>query len=235
MLESRYAKSTCYGFLSRLRGLWNYAESLGHVEGVNPFNGHKAVKAREVDKKQLFTPDEHSEIQKHVNNESLAMQLLYDLCLYTGCRVSEATGLLKRHIVQEGDITAIFIEKGKTSSATRTVPITQDIATRLSILIENKDDDDPILGIEAKVASRRFSRIKTRYITEDSSKSLHSLRALFATACQRAGIDELYASQLLGHSRGSTMTYGYYARGSTLIKLNVAYEKAVEEIHKYIN
>lgn len=233
-LEVKYAQTTCMGFLSRVGVIWDYAEALGHVEGNNPFKGHKTVKPESTNRKQLFTPSELRSITTQIQNESPSMQLIYDICLFTGCRVSEVTKLKKKNLFQSEGVTAIFIEKGKNAAATRTIPLTKDISTRLLDITKDKANDSDIFAIDAKVASRKFSRIKTKYISRDSSKSLHSLRALFSTMLLRAEVDETISSQILGHTRGKTMTYGYYARGSELSKLEAEYNKAVACLIDYI-
>jgi len=53
---------------------------------------------------------------------------------------------------------------------------------------------------------------------------------MFSTAMQRAEVAELKAAAILGHKRGSTMTYGYYSDGYTLPQLKEAYDQCVEKI-----
>jgi integrase len=123
-----------------------------------------------------------------------------------------------------------FIEKGKTSAATRIVPLTDSLGKRLlEFCIDNKPNE-LVLGLDGKGASRWFSRIKNEYISTDSAKCFHSFRVMFSTALQQAGVEELIAAAMLGHKRGNTMTYGYYSKGYELKQLKDAYDKCVERI-----
>ena len=156
--------------------------------------------------------------------------LLVELGAFTGCRISELCNLLAKHVINQDDIVAIFIEKGKTDAATRIVPLTTALGERINVLTESKNDDDLLLGLEGKAMSRWFSRIKTVQISTNTAKSFHSFRVMFSTAMQRANVDELKAAAILGHKRGSTMTYGYYSDGYTLRQLKEAYDLCVEWI-----
>jgi integrase len=135
-----------------------------------------------------------------------------------------------KHVISEGDIYAIYIEKGKTDAATRVVPLTSELGGRLEVLAESKGDDDLLFEFDGKAISRWFSRLKIAHISTDTTKSLHSFRVMFSTAMQRAEVIELKAAAILGHKRGNTMTYGYYSDGYTLPQLKEVYDQCVEKI-----
>jgi len=56
--------------------------------------------------------------------------------------------------MEKGGVPYIFIEQGKTSAATRNVPIPRDIASELKVIAEQLDDESPLLGIEGKTFGR---------------------------------------------------------------------------------
>jgi integrase len=230
LLIVKYATSTARGYISRLRSIWNYCEQMSKVTTPCPFDNHSFAGGTETNKKQSFTHQEINLIKEQIADENPIKQLLVKLAAFTGCRISELCSLQVKHVISEGDIDAIYIEKGKTDSATRVVPLTGELGERLKTLAESKGDNDLLFGFNGKVISRWFSRLKTAHISTDTAKSLHSFRVMFSTAMQRAEVIELKAAAILGHSRGNTMTYGYYSDGYTLPQLKEAYDQCVEKI-----
>ncbi len=95
-----------------------------------------------------------------------------------------------------------MVQKGKTDSAARYIPLAEQVA------------DLPLpLKIDHKAAGRTFSRFKVSQITDDSTRSFHSLRNHFITAGQRAeGLSEFDVAYVAGHKTGATMSFGHYAR-----------------------
>ena len=225
-----YAKSTVQGHISRLRSIWNYCDSLGEVTTPSPFNGHEYSGGTEVVKKQPFTPEEVARLKELITDELPMKKLLVELAAFTGCRVKELCQLQAKHVINEENITAIYIERGKTDAATRVIPLTDELGERVYALANSMDENEFLLGLNEKDASRWFSRIKTAHVSTDSAKTLHSSRAMFATAMQRANVDELKAAAIVGHKRGNTMTYGYYSRGYTLLQLKEAYDHCVDHL-----
>ncbi|WVE30772.1 integrase, partial [Vibrio natriegens] len=123
---------------------------------------------------------------------------LVRLGLFTGARIGD---LCKAHEETIEGVRCMVIKKGKTPAASRIVPL----PSRL------KDITLP-LGLEAKAAGRIFSRFKVASITNDRSRSFHSLRVHFISAAQRAHASEFDVAKAVGHKSGHTMSYGYYAR-----------------------
>nr|WP_245680361.1 integrase [Alteromonas confluentis] len=92
--------------------------------------------------------------------------------------------------------------------------------------IEGKQDEEYVIGISSKTASRTFSNFKTRHVTNNKLKSFHSFRHMYITAMERAGVEENVTAQIVGHERGKTMSYGYYSKGHELKRLKEAVNKA---------
>ena len=227
-LELSFKKATVQAKVSRLKMVWEFAETMEEVTGMNPFVGHKYSSADEhqTEKREPFTS---SEMQKIVDYkwEKPIYSLLVELGIYTGCRISELCNLKKKHVVVENEIVAINIEKGKTKAATRTVPLPDEMGKKLLRRIEDISEDDLIIGVEAKTASRTFSRFKTQHVTDNNLKGFHSFRHMYITAMERAGIEENVTAQIVGHERGKTMSYGYYSKGHELTQLKRAVNKAL--------
>jgi integrase len=225
-LEMRYKKTTVQAKISRLKVVWDFAETMEEVSGANPFTGHKYSSAEEhqTEKREPFTKEEVAKIRSHTW-EKPVYNLLVDLGIYSGCRISELCNLKKKNVVVDEGIIAINIEKGKTKAATRTVPLPDAIGEGLLAHIENKEDDDFVIGISSKAASRTFSNFKVKHVTNDKLKGFHSFRHMYITAMERAGIEENVTAQIVGHERGKTMSYGYYSKGHELRRLKEAVDK----------
>ncbi|MEZ8196240.1 tyrosine-type recombinase/integrase [Vibrio cortegadensis] len=231
VLQTKYAKTTVQGQISRMRSIWTYCESLDEVSTASPFDGHSYTGGNNTNKKQPFTIEEIQWIKENVATNEPNKRLLLELGVFTGCRISELCNLQVKHVITDSDITAIYIETGKTDAAERIVPLTDDLGSRVKVLADNKLEDDLLLGFDnSSEMSRWFSRIKTENISTDSAKCFHSFRVMFSTAMQQSGVDELKAAAILGHKRGNTMTYGYYSRGYELQQLKEAYDQCVERI-----
>jgi integrase len=230
-LQIKYKKTTVQGNISRLRSIWNYADSLGEIATRSPFDKNIYAAGDKVEKRQPFTADEMLWIKENVATDEPDKRLLVELAVFTGCRISELCNLQAKHVIVDEDITAIFIATGKTDAAERVIPLTDDLATRVRALADSKQDYDLLLGFDnSSEMSRWFSRIKTENVSTDSAKCFHSFRVMFSTAMQQSGVDELKAAAILGHKRGNTMTYGYYSRGYELQQLKEAYDQCVERI-----
>ncbi len=228
-LGKSYKKTTVQGTISRINTIWVYLKKIDEVEGDNPFLDHIYSSAEEAqsEKREPFTKEEMKVIRTY-KWEKPIYSLMVDLGIYTGCRISELCNLKKKHVVVDEGIVAINIEKGKTKAATRTVPLPDFMGTRLLEHIERKQDEDYVIGINSKTASRTFSNFKTRHVTSNKLKSFHSFRHMYITAMERASIEENVTAQIVGHKRGKTMSYGYYSKGHELRRLKEATDKAME-------
>ena len=105
------------------------------------------------------------------------------------------------------------------------LPLPDAIGERLLAHIENKEDDDFVIGIGSKTASRTFLNFKVKHVTDNKLKGFHSFKHMYITAMERAGIEENITAQIVGHEQGKTMSYGYYSKGHELRRLKEAVDK----------
>lgn len=230
LLLITHTRSTAMGYISRLRSIWRYCDQLGEVTTACPFDGHSFAGGAKPIKKKSFTAQEISRIKELIAGEDPIKQLLVELGAYTGCRISELCNVKVKHLIEEGDLVAIYISRGKSNAATRVVPLTHGLGERLKALKESKAENDLLLGLKGKAMSNWFSLIKTVNISTDEAKCYHSFRVMFATAMQRSGVIEGKAAAILGHERGTTMSYDYYSDGYLLPQLQEAYNQCAEQI-----
>lgn len=144
------------------------------------------------------------------------------LCLYTGCRIGEATQLRREDVSEVGGVWVLCItpEAGTVKagevrraplhprlielgflafaeSAPETGPLFFDPTTR-----RRKDAVTPQSQL---VASKVGQWARENGLGDPSLvKPLHALRHRFMTLARRAGIEEQYVEQVVGHSSGRT-------------------------------
>lgn len=147
------------------------------------------------------------------------------LTLYTGLRIGELCGLrhsdidmkerivsISRTVQRISDLssdaltkTTVMINKPKTESALRTIPIPTFLANLLSLYIEN-DDSYLLTGTDKFTEPHQFyMRYKTFMKRLGLQEyTFHSLRHSFATRCIDLGFDAKSLSEILGHSNVTT-------------------------------
>lgn len=222
--------------MSRLKSIYEHAWRIAEIDKRdNPFDSHILTHYEEdktVEKKQLFSREEIREIISWADSENEGIKALVYLGLFTGCRISEICTVTTDDVYIEGELMALYIRKGKTSAATRTVPLPKRVHDIVRRRLEVSGVGQSIIGMDGKQASRVFSNFKSANVTKDKSRTFHSFRVHMSTAYQRAGIDEGSAAFAVGHKGGKTMTYGYYAKGDELKVLCEYTELAAKVIER---
>ncbi|EJV5743598.1 TPA: tyrosine-type recombinase/integrase [Vibrio diabolicus] len=238
-LSGECSVSTIRAHLSRLKTVYKHAWDMGHIKNKdNPFADHSLahLEARKEKKpKQLFSREQIHLLVKWADEQTAKgsnMGLLFRLGLFTGSRIGELCRIRVKDVYTDSGITAIKIRVGKTSSAQRTVPLTDSLASEVKQLTDGKDPESKLLGLNGDKASRDFSRFKVANVSKDSSQCFHSLRVHLSTAMLRAGIQEHRSAFIVGHEGGKTMTYGYYAKGDELSTLKEYVDRAEEVIKR---
>lgn len=219
-LAQELSVSTIRSHLSRLRSLYHFAWQIAEIDKKdNPFDSHVLTHYENdstVAKTQLFSRQQIQKILQWADTQAPQVKLLVYLGLYTGCRIGELCNVKIDDVVAEQGIMAMYIRKGKTGAAERTVPIPKVIHSLVKEYMNGVPLGEKLLGMTSKRASNIFSEFKTENITKDDTRRFHSFRVHMSTAYQRARIDESTAAFLIGHKGGKTMTYGYYAKGEEL-------------------
>lgn len=234
--------STISGHVSRLKTLWLYAYRQAWITGDNPFDKHQINTRKGRKKKQSFTPDEMRNLIKAFSTERESARLVMWLGYFTGARISELIGIELETIVVEAGVKVFKIKAGKTEAATRTIPIPPrcyslfDSVRRTAEasgskflfhdLYTYKYQDRP-----AYDATKLFSDLKLEHVSDRSDKGSHSFRVMLSTALHQAGVDELEAAYLIGHSRkGLTLTYDYYSIGYNIKQLAKIQKRGIKQL-----
>lgn len=235
-LAEELSVNTIRSHLSRLKSLYHFAWQIAEInKKENPFESH-ALSHYEEDnssnKAQLFSREQIKTIVKWADKQTTPVKLLIYLGLYTGCRIGELCNLTKDDVINDGEVMAFYIRKGKTNAAQRTVPIPKVIHSMLKDYLDKLSEGESLLGMTSKKASRLFSQFKCEHVTKDETKRFHSFRVHMSTAYLRAHVDESIAAFIIGHKGGKTMTYGYYAKGEELKVLCKYSEQAAKIIER---
>ncbi len=238
-LSDECSVSTIRAHLSRLKTVYKHAWDMGRIKNKdNPFADHSLAHLetqKEKKPKQLFTREQMQLLAQWADEQTAKgsnMGLLFRLGLFTGSRIGELYRIKVKDVYTDSGVTAIKVRVGKTSAAQRTVPLTDSLATEVLQLVEGRDPEAKLLGLNGDKASRDFSRFKVANVSKDSSQCFHSLRVHLSTALLRAGIQEVRSAFIVGHEGGKTMTYGYYAKGDELTTLKEYVDKAEEVIKR---
>ena len=161
------------------------------------------------------------------------------ICLFSGCRLGEATQLHVSDIrTVDGipcfDLNAVGDKNLKTASSARTVPIHSSLLELglLAHVEKLKKEGKPRLWMDLKLkregygqdVGRWFQRYGRKHISADKRKSLHSFRHTFITALNRAHVPEAVVAELAGHAHGN-IDRDRYGHGFEAGQLREAIEK----------
>ena len=133
--------------------------------------------------------------------------------MFTGCRISEICDLKIASVRSK----SFSVVDSKTYSGIREVPIHPQLQPLVSFLKSRSNDDYLISGLSqrnqqmqrSKGMINKFSRIKTE-LGFGSEYGFHSFRSTLAHEMENAGVNEIHAARILGHSVKS-ITYGLYS------------------------
>lgn len=221
-LQKDNKTATVKGYLSALSQMWEWCYRRRDVDGVNPF---KELTIRLKDDSESYQPFEPGQLALLIETAPDDLRLLIQLALVTGCRINELVALEPSVFTEIEGVHVFKIQEGKTLNSIRTVPLpyhywlmAKDAAERA--MWKRSETGD------AKYWSQVFGRHK-RLTLPDCGKqqAFHSFRGMTSTAYHRAGVNELTAAFIIGHSRKTgTLTYNLYSSGLSYPQLLEAVE-----------
>ncbi|MGZ9189567.1 MAG: tyrosine-type recombinase/integrase [Nitrospira sp.] len=214
--------------LARLKSLFDFLIDHDYYSLANPFNRLRVPMRKGKRPEEGRTVWSVEDCRKLAEmGEWLALQ---GLC--TGARINE---LAQLRIADISDRIRITDEREgqrlKNSASRRDVPIHPELKRRGFLqLVENRKSaghdrlfDFP-LGRDGygQAASRWFNRYRAKH---GFVRDFHSLRHTVATRLRNAEVPEDVVAELLGHSKGQTMSFSRYAKGSSWERLERALAK----------
>lgn len=133
--------------------------------------------------------------------------------MFTGCRISEICNLKSQCV----DAKSFSVLDSKTYAGTREVPLHSALEPLMKFLKKNTYDDFIIPGLSSsnqqvqrsKGMIQKFSRLK-KELGFGPEHGFHSFRSTIAHELENAGVNEVHAARILGHSVRS-ITYGLYS------------------------
>lgn len=192
----------------------------------------------EKNKIKILTSREKEKIETYCLKEKSMKSLGIIICLNTGLRVGELCALQWRDIeldekmiyvrktlqrVYEKDTgkSKIVIDKPKSTSSTRTIPINKSLYEILKPLKKNKNENSFVLTGSNKefLEPRNYQYYFRKILKKCKIKKykFHILRHTFATNCIEVGMDIKSLSEVLGHS-DVNVTLSVYVHSSDKIK-----------------
>lgn len=127
-------------------------------------------------------------------------------------------GLLKRDVTiyrdEKGTYQGeVFLNDTKTTSRTRSVPLTDSLCRELLVLCQSKAPDDPVFSIEYQQLDFLWKRVRKHAgLKHVRFKDLRAQTAIYA---EEAGVPQTVIQRTLGHS-SEAMTRRYQQRAAVL-------------------
>jgi integrase len=141
------------------------------------------------------------------------------LCLLSGMRAGEASGLMREDLVAKGNLGHFFhvrpnrLRMLKTDAAERMVPVHSGLDCVLSSLPTN----GPLFpDLSVNDITKRFAKIRASSGMERPGLVFHSTRKWFITQCERTGVPEHFTASIVGHKSARSengITYSIYSAG----------------------
>lgn len=230
LLDSNLSPKTINCILLTLNRIFKYAEE---VYGFMPPKvGYVKDIKREM---RVLSTDEQSRLERCLKYKPDNYKTGMLFALYTGVRIGELCALrwgdirhgtvrinkTMHRLKDEHGKSVVIIDKPKTESSNRTIPLPDFLAE----IVENmrRNDDEFILSCE------RVARVEPRLMQKKFKKTaeecglegvtFHTLRHTFATRCIECGFDPKTLSEILGHSDVKT-TLNRYVHCSLELKKN---------------
>ena len=124
----------------------------------------------------------------------------------------------------------LVIENAKSQAGNRIVPIHSEIKQLITRLFDTSVDGFLLsnlsfnkYGDRSNAIGKRFGRMKAK-LGYDDRYVFHSIRKMFTSQLEAAGVPEAVAARLLGHEI-TTLSYGLYSSGTTFEVLKNAIER----------
>lgn len=235
MLQEKYENKTIRDILNVLKAILKYAN--------NKYNcqiKYENIELPKLENKKLkiLTKREKNKIEKHCLKEKSLRSIGILICLNTGIRIGELCALkwknidfsektiyishtLQRVYSQKNKKSKVIIDKPKTDSSIRTIPMSNKLYEILKVMKKEYDPESFLLtGKEYKyIEPRTFQNSYKEILQMLKIKpyKFHILRHTFATECVEVGMDIKSLSEILGHS-DINITLNRYVHSSYKMK-----------------
>ncbi|SBZ50718.1 phage integrase family site-specific recombinase [Klebsiella quasipneumoniae] len=227
--QDKKAPQTVQNWLTCLGSLYEYARrGYDDIAPDNPFHGHNLEARASI---VSYEPFEAHHMQKLLDAAEPEIRNIIIMGLFSGCRLDELASLKKSEIQTMEGVRCFYISKSKTKAGVRYVPI----HSRLSAIVDeylshsygeylfpqankiNRAD-----GKKGPFYSQAFTRLRRRVLpTATDRQCFHSLRGMFITCLDRAGVSETRIGAITGHTeqKAKTEAFRTYSKGASMEEL----------------
>jgi integrase len=192
----------------------------------------------ELENLKILNKKEKQRLEKRCLKENSLKSLGIVICLNTGMRIGELCALkwedidiesrmihikktLQRVYLGEKGLSKVIIDKPKTRSSIRSIPISNKLYDILAPLKKLYDKEDFFLtgSSERYIEPRNYQYVYKILLKQSRVKEykFHILRHTFASECIEVGMDPKSLSEILGHSNVN-ITLNRYVHSSIRIK-----------------
>ena len=234
-LSQKLSAKTIRDIVNVLKAILRYYE-----EEYNIKLNYRKINVPKLEKNhiKILSDKEKQKIEKYCLKEKSLKSLGIILCLNTGLRVGEICALkwenidldeknlyvkktLQRVYDSKSKKSNIIIDKPKTESSVRCIPINKKLYEILKSIRSNYNDDDFFLTGDSDkfIEPRNYQYAFKDILTKSKVKvvKFHTLRHTFSTNCIDVGMDIKTLSEILGHS-SVEITLNKYVHSSRKMK-----------------
>lgn len=228
--QQQSAPQTIQNWLTSLGSLYEFAKRRDDgIPDSNPFHGHNLEARRTIESYQPFDQDQ---LQTLIKEADETIRDLILMGLYSGCRLDELASLKRDDIVMIEGVRCFFIRKAKTAAGVRHVPIHSRLIGIVDKLLSQNYGEylfaqsNKITRADGKKGpwfSQAFTRLRRQVLpTATDRQCFHSLRGMFITALDRAGVPEQRIGAITGHTeqKAKTEAFRTYSKGAGMKELS---------------
>jgi integrase len=210
--------------ISMLKDLFDYGITNKHYFDANPFTNIR-IKSSSKSKSVSYEQFTQEELIKIFNEDFYKQKMnkpdyywVPFLALYTGARIEELASLKFSNIKQENGIWILNIEKGKTTSSIRKIPIHKRIIeSKFFDYLESQHNKDGLIFTYLNESKNGYSKNCGRRFAQyldfpeinirDERKVFHSFRSTYINNMTNLGCHPAILMSLVGHYEQSKVDF----------------------------
>lgn len=183
---------------------------------ANPFKTVRVEAKGKPNRYEVLSDDEVARLLALANPR---IGSVLSLCLLSGMRAGEASGLVRDDLVWKGNlgwfawIRPNAVRSLKTDAAERLIPL----HSGLSRLLDGLPKEGRLFpSLSVNTVTKQFAVMRGQARITRQGVVFHSSRKWFVTQCERAGVPEHFTASIVGHQSARSenrMTYGIYSAG----------------------
>lgn len=228
--QSKVAPQTVQNWLTSLGSLYEFAKRrYDAIPDSNPFHGHNLEARRTIESYQPFEADQLVTLIKEADD---VLRDVILIGLYSGMRLDEIASIKRDEIVMLEGVRCFFVSKSKTVAGVRYVPIHSLLIGIIDKHLANNSGEyllaqsNNIIRKDGKRGpwySQKFTRLRDSTLpTATDRQCFHSLRGMFITCLDRAGVPEQRIGAITGHTeqKAKTEAFRTYSKGAGMEELS---------------